>query len=54
MPYAGGMVRYRAICQDVVDKGYQGFVMKKRDDESSNKNTSNDFSAAGKITSPGV
>lgn len=54
MPYAGGMVRYRAICQDVVDKGYQGFVMKKRDDESSNKNTSNDFSAAERINSPGV
>ncbi|MGD0108764.1 MAG: NAD(P)/FAD-dependent oxidoreductase [Rhodopila sp.] len=25
MPYAGGMVRYREICQDVVAHGYEGF-----------------------------
>ncbi|MFO1318625.1 MAG: NAD(P)/FAD-dependent oxidoreductase [Burkholderiales bacterium] len=25
MPYAGGMARYRAICDDVVKKGYEGF-----------------------------
>jgi cation diffusion facilitator CzcD-associated flavoprotein CzcO len=27
MPYAGGMVRYREICQDVVAKDYAGFVL---------------------------
>jgi cation diffusion facilitator CzcD-associated flavoprotein CzcO len=27
MPYAGGMVRYREICQDVVAKDYQGFAL---------------------------
>ena len=27
MPYAGGMARYRAICDDVVADGYRGFVM---------------------------
>jgi cation diffusion facilitator CzcD-associated flavoprotein CzcO len=27
MPYAGGMVRYRKICEDVVAKGYEGFVL---------------------------
>ena len=27
MPYAGGMARYRAICEDVATKGYQGFVL---------------------------
>lgn len=25
MPYAGGMVRYREICQEVVARGYEGF-----------------------------
>ncbi len=25
MPYAGGMARYRAICNDVAAKGYEGF-----------------------------
>jgi len=27
MPYAGGMVRYREICQDVIAKDYQGFAL---------------------------
>ena len=27
MPYAGGMARYRKICADIVDKGYEGFVL---------------------------
>ena len=27
MPYAGGMARYRAICADVVTKGYEGFAL---------------------------
>ena len=27
MPYAGGMARYRAICDDVAAKGYQGFEL---------------------------
>ena len=26
MPYAGGMARYRAICNDVAAKGYEGFL----------------------------
>ena len=26
MPYAGGMARYREICNDVVAKEYEGFV----------------------------
>jgi len=25
MPYAGGMVRYREICQEVAARGYEGF-----------------------------
>jgi hypothetical protein len=25
MPYAGGMARYRAICEEVEAKGYEGF-----------------------------
>ena len=27
MPYAGGMARYRAICESVTAKGYKGFVL---------------------------
>ncbi|MFC7691093.1 flavin-containing monooxygenase [Paeniroseomonas aquatica] len=27
MPYAGGMARYRAICDAVTEKGYEGFVL---------------------------
>jgi cation diffusion facilitator CzcD-associated flavoprotein CzcO len=27
MPYAGGMVRYREICADVVARGYDGFTV---------------------------
>ncbi len=27
MPYAGGMARYRAICDDVAARGYAGFVL---------------------------
>jgi cation diffusion facilitator CzcD-associated flavoprotein CzcO len=27
MPYAGGMIRYREICQDVAARGYEGFVL---------------------------
>ena len=27
MPYAGGMARFRGICDDVAAKGYEGFVL---------------------------
>ncbi|MGX4770225.1 flavin-containing monooxygenase [Bradyrhizobium guangdongense] len=27
MPYAGGLVRYRQICQNVVTRGYEGFAL---------------------------
>ena len=27
MPYAGGMARYREICDDVAAKGYEGFAL---------------------------
>ncbi len=27
MPYAGGMARYRGICEDVAAKGYEGFAL---------------------------
>jgi cation diffusion facilitator CzcD-associated flavoprotein CzcO len=57
MPYAGGMVRYRAICDDVAARGYEGFIMSRRGAESvSEVHTTavNDFSAAARISSPGV
>lgn len=53
MPYAGGMVRYRAICNDVAAKGYEGFIMK-RSGTAERTATVNDFSAAAAISSPGV
>jgi hypothetical protein len=28
MPYAGGMARYRRICDEVASDGYRGFVFK--------------------------
>ena len=49
MPYAGGMARYRAICDDVAARGYEGFVMGREREA-----TMNDFSAGAKIASPGV
>ncbi len=52
MPYAGGMTRYRAICNDVAAKGYEGFVFSRSGED---KTTSlNDFTAATTISSPGV
>jgi len=27
MPYAGGLVRYREICQDMVAHDYEGFAL---------------------------
>jgi hypothetical protein len=27
MPYAGGLARYRAICEAVAAKGYEGFIL---------------------------
>jgi cation diffusion facilitator CzcD-associated flavoprotein CzcO len=27
MPYAGGMIRFREICQNVVARGYEGFAL---------------------------
>ena len=47
MPYAGGMARYRAICDDIAAKGYEGFLMGRAA-------ALNDFSAGAKIASPGV
>ena len=29
MPYAGGLARYRAICDDIASRGYEGFVMRR-------------------------
>ena len=29
MPYAGGLARYRALCDEVAAKDYEGFVMER-------------------------
>jgi cation diffusion facilitator CzcD-associated flavoprotein CzcO len=52
MPYAGGMTRYRAICDDVAAKGYEGFVFSRSGEDTAT--TLNDFTAATTISSPGV
>jgi cation diffusion facilitator CzcD-associated flavoprotein CzcO len=55
MPYAGGMTRYRVICDDVAEKGYEGFVFSHGDAGNDNARTKlNDFTAGTTITSPGV
>ena len=57
MPYPGGMTRYRAICNDVAAKGYEGFVMTRSDAHASPAKqavTLNDFAAGANISSPGV
>jgi len=58
MPYAGGMARYRAICDDIAARGYEGFVMRRVAGAAAGRGerdaTLNDFSAGAKIASPGV
>ena len=55
MPYAGGMTRYRAICEDVVANNYNGFVFASDGIEENTNNRTNDkFAAAEKIQSPGI
>ena len=57
MPYAGGMTRYRAICEDIAAKGYDGFVLERssaQGDTAKRTTTVADFSAAETIKSPGV
>jgi cation diffusion facilitator CzcD-associated flavoprotein CzcO len=57
MPYSGGMTRYRAICNDIAAKGYEGFALtgdgglKSSGTGGANENT---FAAAVAIDSPGV
>ena len=57
MPYAGGMTRYRAICDDVAAKGYEGFVFSGGDasqHQPARSTTVGDFAAASAINAPGV
>ena len=56
MPYAGGMTRYRAICDDVAAKGYEGFVFTRTGEggDSGSGTALNDFEAAASISTPGV
>ena len=57
MPYAGGMTRYRAICNDIASKGYEGFVLSGSDAERDGKapsTTIGDFAPAFAINTPGV
>ena len=57
MPYAGGMTRYRAICDDVAARGYEGFVLTGRISAAARTTRAGnpgDFAAAAAIGTPGV
>ena len=56
MPYAGGMTRYRAICNDVAAKGYEGFIFTRSGQgaDADQGTALNDFEAASEISTPGV
>ena len=53
MPYAGGMARYRAICEDIVAKDYEGFVMDGGEGQAAGRRPA-DFTPAGAADQPGV
>jgi cation diffusion facilitator CzcD-associated flavoprotein CzcO len=50
MPYPGGMVRYRAICEEVVAQGYEGFRL----DASAAKPAMADIAAIHAVSRPAV
>ncbi len=56
MPYAGGMTRYRALCDDVVKNNYAGFVMLSKNSSNSIKKNGpkHNFDITKKITTPGI
>jgi cation diffusion facilitator CzcD-associated flavoprotein CzcO len=55
MPYAGGMTRYRAICNDIAAKGYEGFSLTGNGAPKTIETSgTNAFAAADAIDSPGV
>ena len=57
MPYSGGMTRYRAICNDIAAKGYEGFILGRSRSPgvpAEHSTTIADFSAAEAIKTPGV
>ena len=54
MPYAGGMTRYRAICNDITAKGYEGFIMSGQTGAESTVTAMNSLEAGSTISTPGV
>ncbi|MCC7276201.1 MAG: NAD(P)/FAD-dependent oxidoreductase [Alphaproteobacteria bacterium] len=54
MPYAGGMARYRAICEDVAARGYAGFVLGGSDRAAARPARVGGFAAAAASGSVGV
>jgi cation diffusion facilitator CzcD-associated flavoprotein CzcO len=56
MPYAGGMTRYRAVCDDIAAKGYEGFRKEGGEHEKHPPQgaTVGDFAPAAAIDTPGV
>jgi cation diffusion facilitator CzcD-associated flavoprotein CzcO len=53
MPYAGGLQRYRKICEDIAARGYEGFVMD-RGRTATVALTAGDFAGVAASASPGV
>jgi hypothetical protein len=57
MPYAGGMGRYRDICNDIAAKGYEGFLLSGGDADrggTARSATVVDFALGSAIDAPGV
>ena len=54
MPYAGGMTRYRAICEDVAAKGYEGFLFDGAPAGGAGGGRADAFAAAAAISGAGV
>ncbi len=56
MPYAGGMARYRVLCDDVVKNNYAGFMMLSKNNSASvqKNNPRHNFDITKQITTPGI
>jgi len=55
MPYAGGMTRYRLICKNVAENGYEGFKLSSAKDNIAHPFIpAGDFTLAATVPGPGV
>jgi hypothetical protein len=54
MPYAGGMARYRSICNEVAAKSYEGFRFGRNGQPGSADMSASRASAFAEAAGPGV